>query len=145
MKPGPYINFNDFSSGRNHMDIEFTAGATGAVPTFPTGFSRASPDAIRSVTRISAGVYTVALLEPWADMLFAAGWVIQTASQAVLANYSAAGIAGVVILQNLSTNPTTPSITFGLINGAGALTEAATGDDIYFHIEPQSFTTGVQQ
>lgn len=145
MKPGGFGSYHDYSNGRDHIDIEFNAGATGAVPTFPSGFSRASPDAVRSVTRISAGVYTVTLLEPWDDILFATGWVVQTASQAVLANYSAAGIAGVVVLQNLSTNATTPTITFGLINGAGAITEAATGDDIYFHIEPQSYKIGTQQ
>lgn len=144
MQPGYYNNYNDFSSGRSCIDIEFTVGATGAVPTFPTGFSRATADAIKSVVRISAGVYTVTFNNGWNDILFATGWVVQTASQAVLGNYSAAGIAGVVVLQNLSS-AAVPTITFGLINGAGAITEAANGDDIYFHIEPQFFASGTAQ
>jgi len=144
MQPGTVSSSSDYSTGRSHIDIEFTAGATGAVPTFPTGFSRATPDAVAGVARISAGVYTVTLRDQWDDILFATGWVVQTASQAVLANYSAAGIAGVVVLQNLS-NTAAKTITFGLINGAGAITEAATGDDIYFHIEPQWFKNGSQQ
>jgi hypothetical protein len=143
-QPGTYVVSHDYNTGRDHFDIEFNAGATGAVPTFPTGFSRASPDAVAGVTRLSAGIYVVTLKDQWADLLFASGWVIQTASQAVPGNYSAAGIAGVVVLQNLSATAT-KTITFGLINGAGAITEAANGDDIYFHIEPQWFTNGSQQ
>lgn len=144
MQPGNYGQLQDYSSGRNFIDIEFNAGGTGAVPSFPTGFNRATPDAVKSVVRVSPGVYTVTLNNPWADILFATGWVVQAASQAVLANYSASGIVGVVVLQNLSTT-TTPTITFGLVNGAGTITEAATGDDIYFHIEPQFFQNAVQQ
>lgn len=144
MQPGPYSLITDYSSGRAIIDIEFNAGGTGAVPSFPTGFNRASPDAVKSVVRVSPGVYTVTLNNPWADLLFATGWVVQAASQAVLANYSASGIVGVVVLQNLS-GATTPTVTFALVNGAGTITEAATGDDIYFHMETQFFQNAVQQ
>lgn len=145
MQPGAYNNYNDFVLARSFMDLKFVAGGTGAVPAFPAAFLRACADAIKSVTRISAGVYTVALNNAWNDLLLARGFVIQAASQAVLGNYSAAGIAGVVVLQNLSTSQTAPSITFACINGAGAITEAATGDTIYFHIEEQFYASGALQ
>jgi len=145
MQPGPFVNRSDYNSGRNVFDVEFTIGAAGAVPaSFPSGFSRASPDAVKSVTHPGTGLYVLTLNDQWADLLVGFGWCVQAASQATPANFTSAGICSVVVVQNLS-NTSTKTITFGALNGAGTLTDPASGDDMYFHVEPQFFQIGSQQ
>lgn len=145
MKPGYWNNFNDYVSGRCFADLKFVSGASGAVPaSFPSGFARACADFIASVSRSAAGTYVVTLNDQWPDLVVADGWVVQAASQATPSSYSTAGVSSVVVLQNLS-NTTTKTITFGTLNGAGALTDPASGDVVAFSFQMQFLQSQSQQ
>lgn len=132
IKPGYYHDYLSYESGRNFVDIEFTAGVAGAVPAVNTAaFPHPGAGVVASIVKGGVGVYTINLNDAWVDLLVFRGWTIQAA-------YSAAGACHVMVTAN-NSGAATPSITVLVVNAAGAAVNPTTGDTIYFNFELQLF------
>ena len=123
---GPYTLYQSTTDGVNYVDLGWTSGATGAVPaSYPggTGWNRTS-DEIKSVTRTGTGAYTIALSGPWyAAMARFQAWTLQ-------ATYANTGACSVYIVEDHSTNTTTPELKILTTNAAGTAVDMATTDQI---------------
>jgi hypothetical protein len=118
---GFYSFIQSSSDGLNLIEIGWTSGATGALPSsYPSGFIRATPE-IKSVTRTGTGAFTFALGSPWYATMFGLGYTI------VQATWSATGARWVDVVEDHSTNVTTPEIKILISNAAGAV-DPASGD-----------------
>lgn len=126
-KPTQFSDINSSSSGRNFIDLQWTSGASGAVPAT---LDRNGSGEIVSVVHGATGVYTITLANPWADFLVFTSWVRQ-------ASYSASGACFVrITADNTQSSPATFVVL--AVTAAGAAVEPASGDVIYINIEMQS-------
>lgn len=127
MQSGPPI-FDDIraqTSGRVFIDLKMTSGASGAVPSTLT-----MDNGIVSVTRNSAGNYTVVLNRSYVGLYGIRGGVKQ-------ASYSATAAREVQLITDDVANNTTPSFTFTTVNSAGTATDMSSTDVLYLTAECQ--------
>jgi hypothetical protein len=113
------------------LTMLWTSGATGALPSYPSGFTRAT-DEITAITRTGTGAMTIALGSPWAGPMF--GNPIPYLLQAT---YSAAGACDIMLIEDHSNNVTTPEIKILFVNAAGAAVDPSNGDIVGFTMLPQ--------
>lgn len=122
---GYWVDLSSFQPGRTYIDLQFTAGASGAVPT--TFIKDAG---ITSVTKTGAttGIYVVTL-----SQVYLAGLLSFPVIGIKQATYSATTGACFALL---TTNAvaTTGAITVTFVNAAGAAVDLAEGDIVYFSV-----------
>lgn len=122
--------FNQFRSAleKSVIDIycDVTFGATGA-PTLVQAKSKG----ITSVVRISAGKYTITLMDKYVD-LFGIDFIFLNAT-----GIAAAPEMGVI--SNLVAS-TPPTIQVQFSNNAGAATDPASGDEVKMDIQLKNST-----
>lgn len=96
--------------------LQWKGPGSGAVTT-----TRTSPE-IKSLTETGTGAYTIALNSPWAGSMFAVTFTPMQASD------SSAGVCTGRVIEDHSTNVTTPEIKILLTNAAGAATALQSTD-----------------
>lgn len=121
---GLYSFYQDSVDGVTRLRLGWTSGATGALPaSFPSGFNNANSE-IKSVTRTGTGAYTIALKDPWwASMCEFTYHILQ-------ASYANTGACSVYVVEDHSTNLTTPEIKILITNAAGTATDPTTSDQV---------------
>lgn len=110
----------DFQDRTVHVDLVFTAGTSGAVPSTFTYSAGIASVALTSTT------YVVTLQDGYVAYLNGYGNVIQ-------ASYSASGATRAAISAQ-SVTGTTPTVTITCYTAAGAAVAMATGDQLSFTI-----------
>ena len=125
MNPGFYVDESYYQAGRTVIDLVYTSGATGAIPS-PLG---AVNYGVTSVTRTGTGALTIVFDGQWFGLLNYSLPVHQ-------ASYSKSGachgeIAGVTA--------STRTILVQLVDAAGDATDSTTGDIVHMTFEFQRY------
>lgn len=110
-----------YSAQRDVVDLSMKAaiGATGA-PTISTTDAKG----ISSITRNSAGNYTVLLQDNYAALMFAT---------AVVMNATATASPCFQLISEQVSNATTPRVIIQFLDAAGAAADPDSGSTIMFH------------
>jgi len=110
--------------GVNELYLGWTSGATGALPSsYPSGYNNSTAE-IKSVTRTGTGAFTISLGAPWWASMVAFHFHILQAS------YANTGACSVYVVEDHSTNTTTPEIKILITNAAGTATDPTTNDQV---------------
>lgn len=115
---GPYqspVDIASWQAGLNFMPLQWTSGASGAVPTTLT-----KSYGVASVVHGATGVYVVTLSEQWAAYLGMIEEIMQ-------ASYSKNGACKV---RRTAIDLTAKTITLLVVDGDGDAVEPASGDII---------------
>lgn len=132
-RPGYFSDVTNFESGKVGIDLEWTSGASGAVPAL-TAFSHGGVGQVTSVAKGATGVLTITMTDKWDDLLQFNGWVIQAA-------YSSAGACNVRVTAN-NTSAAAKTLVLLVTNAAGAAVDPTTNDTIYINLVMQSQKSG---
>lgn len=133
-RPGYFSDDTANESGQVELYLQYTSGATGAIPTTllrSSGFGLGSTAAI---ARTGVGLFTIQFDQIWALKYLDFNGVFQQAA------YSAAGACEVQILTD--TVATNGQMTIEVTNAAGAAVDPANGDIVTYHWTMQSHTVG---
>jgi hypothetical protein len=134
-----YINQDEgaFQPGRVKLDIQFTAGTSGAVPTTFSAFTIADGldgSLTTPMTLTGTGVYTCLLADAYVRLLSAKFSVIQ-------ATYNAAHGQEGYVITNSVTDATTPAVAFQCTRpDTGAAVAVTSGDVVCITLELQRMT-----
>lgn len=109
------------------IELSFVSGSTGAVPSMSSASMRRSRGIV-SVTRNSAGNYTVVLERGANDVIAASGHVVQVAGSPSLT------AAVVCHLTKNAVSASTPSFTFQVTTAPGVAADPSSGDVVNFNI-----------
>lgn len=129
--PAPFTDRTSHESGVVDTFLQWTSGASGAVPSTLTRSM-----GVKSVVHGATGVYVVTLKSPWKNS------PLEFTQAIMQASYSASGACFVRVTADASSNSTTPTITLLVVNAAGAAVEPTTGDVIRVSFKLQSQTSG---
>lgn len=121
MNPGLYPDFSSMQQGTVLIPVQWTSGATGAVPAL-SAFTYSA--GVKSVTRNSAGDFTIVFKGG------AAAGFIGMDENIVQASYSNTGACYAIIKVNSLKTKGTFSVEIMTVNAAGAATDPTTGDVI---------------
>lgn len=108
------------SNTRGVRDVfwQFTAGVSGAVPTAPSGFTRAKD--LLSASDTGTGVHTFNLAKGWIALL---DWDVKVKQ----ASYSKSGAcAAILTTDSVASSP--PKVVFTFVDGDGDAVDLAAGD-----------------
>lgn len=111
--------------GMFHATLQWTSGATGAVPTYPSSFKYANNTIFKSVTRTGTGAYTIALMGAMYDVM-----PEPIKFGCLQASYANTGVCTAALVEDHSNNVTTPEVKILTTNAAGTATDASNGDII---------------
>ena len=127
---GQYTFYQSNVDGVQQLHLGWVSGATGAVPTsFPSGFINV-PLEVKSVTRTGTGAFTILWTGPWyAAMVKFVGSVLQ-------ATYANTGACSVYVVEDHSTNTTTPEVKILVTNAAGTAVDPTTSDIVTLTLSP---------
>lgn len=132
---GYFSDQTAFDSGLVTLNLEWTSGATGAVPALNSAnFPHSGVGEVVSVVRGGVGVFTITLTQAWFDLIRFVGWTIQAA-------YSAAGACNVRVTAN-NTGAATATLVLLVTNAAGAAVDPTTNDVMYVNLQLQSHQAG---
>lgn len=121
---GANDHFQSSHSGWNFLTLLWTSAASGAVPTsYPGGYTRATDD-IKIPVRTGTGAYTLTLSSPLAGKMFG---IIPYLLQAT---YSDSGACQMQLVEDKSSDVTTPEVKILITNAAGAAVDPTTNDVI---------------
>jgi hypothetical protein len=119
---GAYDHAQWSHSGWNYLTLLWTSAASGAVPTsYPSGYTRATDD-LKIPARTGTGAYTIPLGTPMAGKLFG---IIPYLLQATYAN---TGACSMYLVEDKSSDVTTPEIKILITNAAGTAVDPTTSD-----------------
>ena len=130
-KPAYYSDVYSNTPGRNTIDIQYTCGTSGAVPTFPSGLTKAVADIILVIVLLGTGVLTITFRDAWERLVNVNGQILQ-------ASYSASGACGIKITTNNVETAGTQTLILTFVTAAGAAVNPASGDVVYLTITLQS-------
>ncbi len=127
-----FTDSSDFQPGVVNLDIVFTAGTSGAVPTSLAGYTLAS--GIEGMALSGTGLYTITLTDGYVEFLGGTFSVEQ-------ATYDAThGQTGYPVDADVTEDPAT--VAFQCVNpGTGAATAVTSGDIVRINLRLQRLTS----
>lgn len=108
----------DFQRNTVNVDLVFTAGTSGAVPT-----SFTYSEGVSKVV-LSGTTYVITLQDNYVAFLNVSGSVIQ-------ASFATSGACSVIATASAVTSATAPTVTIAPCNGAGTQVALASGDELH--------------
>jgi hypothetical protein len=125
MNPGFYVDLSSYQAGRCFIDLIYTSGASGAVPSPLGNFAFG----ITSVTRTGTGLFTI-VFDGQASALL--NYTLNNHQ----ATYSASGAC---FVQVTGVTLSTRTITIQTVTAAGAAVDPASGDILHMTFQFQLY------
>ena len=124
-----------FQPGIVELDVIFTAGTAGAVPTSFGAFTMADGlDGTTPASLAATGKYTFNLADAYVALLPGSSFTV------IQASYDATHARSGDVITNSVTDGTTPLVTFQAVNSAGAATAVTATDIVMVHLRLQRMT-----